>query len=84
MGKNKCHMVFGDARNHSRCKNPVYLQLKVQVVHVKSGIRRWQQWPLCKECFFQFIARKGQGYRSLKIKTMETVAFVIDYQSEGF
>jgi hypothetical protein len=74
-------MVHEDTDHHiTRCKNEVYGTVKVQVVHYKSGVRRWQTWHLCKLCLVRFVEEKGQGYFSCKTKTREPIAQVIDFK----
>jgi hypothetical protein len=84
-GSARCNMIYpGSDGKIICCKEPAYIQLKVRVFHVASGIRRWQTWPFCKSHYLEFIGAKGEGYSYRKKKDRSLIAIAIEYlTSEG-
>ena len=49
-------------RGEKRCKEPVFVAIKVEVLHPDKLRRSWQTWHLCEGHWLLFNRAAGKGY----------------------
>lgn len=45
-----------------RCKNPVYMLVRVRVFHPDTGKKTWQTWAMCQVHYSIFKREQGAGW----------------------
>lgn len=63
-----------------RCKNPLFIFLKVQVFHPNSLRKSWQTWYLCEDCFQRFMKSNGKDWGCKYRNDKKAFAPLIQYK----